>query len=74
MLVNEKTMDMSQIYWKSGVIKRVCMSPKAAETIALMKLVDDRTNKARQVSQLLSLSVGTRIFTDSRPLVESIGS
>ena len=39
-----------------------------------MKIVDDVTNLARQVSQLLSLSVRTRIFTDSRPLLESIGS
>ena len=66
--------DVSPIYWKSGVIKRVCMSPKAAEARALMKMVDDATNQARQVSQILSLSVRTRIFTDSRPLLESIGS
>ena len=32
MLGNEKNMDVSPIYWKSGVIKKVCMSPKAAET------------------------------------------
>ena len=50
------------------------MSPKAAETRAFMKLVDDATNQARQVSPLLSLDVRTRIFTDSRPLLESIGS
>ena len=74
MLVNEKTMDVSPIYWKSGVIKRVCMSPKAEETRALMKMVDDATNLARQVSQLLGLKIKTRLFTDSRPLLESIGS
>ena len=68
MLANKKTMDVSLIYWKSGVIKRVCMSPKAAETRVLMKLVDDVTNQARQVSYLMSLDVRTRIFTDSRPL------
>ena len=53
-------------------IKSVCMSPKAAETRALMKLVDDATNQARQVSHLMSLEVKTRIFTDSRPLLKSI--
>ena len=74
MLGNEKNMDVSPIYWKSGVIKKVCMSPKAAETRALMKIVDDATNLARQVLQLLGLSIKTRIFTDSRPLLESIGS
>ena len=74
MLANERNMDISPIYWKSGVIKRVCMSPKAAETRALMKMVDDSTNLARQVSQLLGLRIRTRLFTDSRPLLESIGS
>ena len=74
MLVNEKTMDVSPIYWKSGMIKRVCMFPKAAEARALMKIVDDATNLARQVSQLLSLSIRTRIFTDSRPHLELIRS
>ena len=74
MLANEKNMDVSPIYWNSGVIKRVCMSPKAAETRALMKMVDDATNLARQVSQLLGLRIRTRLFTDSRPLLESIGS
>ena len=74
MLANQKNMDVSPIHWKSGVIKRVCMSPKAAETRALMKMVDDATNLARQVSQLLGLRIRTRLFTDSRPLLESIGS
>ena len=74
MLKNKKTIDVSPIYWKSGVVKRVFMSPKAAETRVLMKLVDDATNQARQVSHLMSLDVRTRIFTDSRPLLESIGS
>ena len=53
MLANEKNMDVSPIYWKSGVIKRVCMSPKAVEIRALMKIVDDATNLARQVSQFI---------------------
>ena len=47
MLANEKTMDVSPIHWKSGVIKRVCMSPKAAEIRALMKIGGDATNMAR---------------------------
>ena len=32
MLANKETVDVSPIYWKSGVIKRVCMLPKVAET------------------------------------------
>ena len=50
------------------------MSPKATETRALMKIVDDVTNLARQVSQLFGLSIMTRIFTDSRHLLKLIGS
>ena len=52
----------------------MCISLKALETRALMKIVDDATNLARQVSQLLGLSINTRIFIDARPLLESIGS
>ena len=50
------------------------MSPKAAENRALMKMVDDATNLARQVSQLLGSRIRTRLFSDSRLLLESIGS
>ena len=50
------------------------MSPKAAETRALIRLVDDGMSMAGQVSELMVLDVKTRIFTDSRPLLESIGS
>ena len=50
------------------------MSPKAVETRASMMIVGDATNQARQVSQLLSLDVRIRIFTDSRPHLESNGS
>ena len=55
------------------MIKRVCMSPKAAETRALMKLVDDTTNLARQISPLLGIKISTRLYTDSRPLLEFFG-
>ena len=56
------------------MIRKVWTLPKAAETTALMRLVDDGTSLARQVSQLLNIPVKTRVFTDSRPLLESIGS
>ena len=39
-----------------------------------MRLVDDGTSLARQVSQLMNIKIKTRVFTDSRPLLESIGS
>ena len=59
----------SPIFWKSGAIRKVCTLPKAAETRALMRLVDDGTSLARQVSQLMNIPVKTRLFTDWRPLL-----
>ena len=74
LLGSKKTEAASPIYWKSGVIRKVCTSPKAAETRSLMKLVDDSMNLARQLSKLMNIKVRTKIFTDSRPLLESISS
>merc|ERR1712082_133041 len=36
--------------------------------------MDDAVHMAKQVSQLLNVEMRTRLFTDSRPLLESIGS
>ena len=74
MMGNKKTEDVLPIYSKLGVIRKVCTLPKAAETRALMRLVDDGTSLAIQVSQLMNVEVRTRVFTDSRPLFESLGS
>ena len=71
---SKKSMAASPMFWRFGVIRKVCLSPKAAETRALVKTVDDSLFLARQMSQLLGTEVGTRMFTDSRPLLESIGS
>ena len=74
-LLSSKTTEAaSPIYWKSGVIRKICTSPKAAETRSLMKLVDDSTNMMKQLSILMNYKIPLRIFTDSRPLLESIGS
>ena len=40
MLATKKTEAASPIYWKSGVIRKVCTLAKAAETRPLMGLVD----------------------------------
>ncbi len=74
LLASKTTEVASPLYWKSGVIRKVCMSPKAAETRSLMKLVDDSTSLAKQMSKLFNTEIRTRIFTDSRPLLESMGS
>ena len=39
-----------------------------------MKVVDDTLCLARQISLLLNTEVKARLFTDSRPLLESLGS
>ena len=69
MLENKKTEAESPIYWKSGVIRKVCTLPKAAKTRLLMRLVDDGTSMARQGSQLMNVETRTRGFNDSRPLL-----
>ena len=38
MLGNKKMEGVSTIYWKSEVIRKVCTSPKAVETRALMMI------------------------------------
>ena len=50
------------------------MSPNAAKTRSLMKLVDDSVSISKQLSILMNYRIGTRLFTDSRPLLESLGS
>ena len=56
------------------MIRKVCVSPKAAETRALLRLMDDCVHMAKQLSQLMGVEIRTRLYTDSRPLLESLGS
>ena len=74
MLGNKKTDAVLPIYWKYGVIRKACTSPNAAEIRAFMRPVDDGTSLARQVLQSLNIPIKTIVFTDSSPLLESIGS
>ena len=74
LLGSKTSMVVSPLYWKSGVIRKICMSPKAAETRGVMKLLDDSLNMSRQLSILMRKKIPLRIFTDSRPLLESISS
>ena len=64
LLSSKKTAVASPLYWKSGVIRKVYTSLKAAETRSLMKLVDDSTKLVRQLSMLLSAKMETKIYTD----------
>ena len=74
LLGSKNTEVAAPMYWKSGIIRKICTSPKAAETRAVMKLVDDSSNMSRQLSILMNRKISLRVFTDSRPLLESIGS
>ena len=65
------------IFWKSKTIVKVCHSAKAAETRNVLKVVDDSLYFAAQINQILFDTRGflpVKIFTDSRPLLESLGS
>ena len=48
------------------------MSPKAAETRSLLRLMDDTVHMAKQLSQLMNVSMKIRLFTDLRLLLESM--
>ncbi|XP_068237035.1 uncharacterized protein [Palaemon carinicauda] len=81
-LLGSKNMyDAVPIFWKSKTMRKVCHSAKAAETRNLSKLVDDSVFFAAQLGQLIfgkaikdSVNLPVRLFTDSRPLLELIGS
>ena len=47
MLGNQRTGKAAPMYWRSGVIRKVCVSPKAAETRALLRLMDDAVHRVR---------------------------
>ena len=66
------------IFWKSKQIDRVCHSSKDAETLNLMKMVDDSVLAAQQLELLLYGDVLGRVpvclFTDSESTLESVAS
>ena len=68
-LGNQKTGKAAPLYWRSGVVRKVCVSPKAAETRLLLRLMDDGVHMAKQLSQFLNTNIKTRFFTDSRLLL-----
>ena len=61
------------IYWKSKSIARVCYSSKDAETINLVRLMEDAVYATRQLELLLFGEYRKRI-TDSESTLESIVS
>merc|ERR1711867_44045 len=68
----------SPLMWKTKQIVRVCHSSKDAETLSMMKMIDQVTYMARHVEILLygkyNKRMNVRILTDSEPTLESIAS
>ena len=69
----------SPILWKSRKISRVCDSTKTAETLAADKATDDAIYLARMIHEIYTgnksmKQIPVEVFTDSKPLYESIHS
>ena len=47
MLRNQKTGKAAPLYWILGVIRKICISPKAAETRSMLRLIDDGVHMAK---------------------------
>ena len=67
------------VFWKSKIIRKVCKSPKDAETINMGILADIARHTANQMEQVLSSrkdkkKVQVKLFTDSLGTLESIAS
>ncbi len=67
--VNNKR--VAPVFWKSGVVNRVCMSPKASETREVILVMDDAKNVVDQLKDLLNAEIKVKVFTDLHPLLET---
>ena len=78
LLANSSFTKALPIYWKSKQIERVCHSSKDAETLNLLRMVEDAVLISRQLELLLYGDIMHRIsvylFTDSESTLESIAS
>ena len=78
MLGSKYSTEVNPLYWKSKQIKNVCHSAKDAETRNIMSVVDTAVYMSEQLSVLLfgtaQQQVPVKIYTDSKPLLDSIAS
>ena len=78
MLTDRELMRASPIMWKSKQIDRVCHSSKDAETLAMLKMVDEITYMGMQIETVLygnyEKRMPVKVYTDNEPLLESIAS
>jgi hypothetical protein len=77
-LGNKNTTGGVPLYWRSKTLKKVCTSAKAVETHAMTRHMNDIQFFTLQLQQILAPEakekIPIRIFTDSKPLLESVGS
>ena len=69
----------SPLLWKSKKILRVCDSTKTTETLAMDKTCDDAIYLARMIREIYTgekslKGIPVQMFTDSKPLFESLNS
>jgi hypothetical protein len=66
------------LHWKSKTLQKVCTSAKASETHSLSRVLEDVEFFSIQLKQVLfkddDYRIPIKVFVDSRPLLESIGS
>ena len=78
MLGSKNSDRVNPILWKSKQIVNVCHSAKDAETRNILNLVEDGLYLAQQLSMLLfgsrELKIPVKVYTDSKPLLDSISS
>ncbi len=74
MIGNVKNKRTVPVYWKSGVVNKVCTLPNASETRGVMLVVDDAKNVADQLKNSLNAEIKLKVFTDLCPLFETLGS
>ena len=77
-LTNKDMTKASPLMWKAKQIDGVCLSSKDAETVAMLKIIDELVYMSKHVEILLygdyQRWMNVRIITDSEPTLESIGS
>ena len=76
MIANEELTRASPVMWKAKQIERVCHLSKDAETLAMLKMVDEIAYMTMQIETILfgkyEQRMPVRVYIDSEPLLESI--
>ena len=77
LMKNKKNEKVLPLFWKSKSIQQVCHSAKDVETKNMIKLMDESLFQASLIKQMLfgdRTEVVVEIYTDSKPLLDSVAS